>query len=91
MRQNGDPHRLWTNAKSISPPVSPTSTCMMNMWPSARSTRARPLKRMKYHQNRSRPDASGRGRAARDAFGVDRSRPADGGHRPQPHGMNGRA
>ncbi len=68
MRQNGVPHRLWTKAKSISPPVSSTSTCMMNMWPSARSTSTRPLKRMKYHQKRSRPDASGFGRAARDGF-----------------------
>ena len=68
MRQNGVPQRLVTNAKSISWPVSATSTCMISMWPSARRTRARPLMRMKYHQNRSRPGLSGRGRAARDGF-----------------------
>ena len=68
MRQNGVPHRLCTNAKLTSWPVSSTSTCMMNMWPSARITSARPDRRMKYHQNRSRPDASGFGRAARDGL-----------------------
>ena len=68
MRQNGVPHRLCTKAKSISPPVSSTRTCMMNMWPSARKTSARPERRMKYHQNRSRPEAVGRGRAERDGF-----------------------
>ena len=31
-------------------------------------TSASPERRMKYHQNRSRPEASGFGRAERDGF-----------------------
>ena len=41
---------------------------MMNMWPSARNTSARPLMRMKNHQNRSERLAVGSGRAARDGL-----------------------
>ena len=67
MRQKGFPQRLLTKAKLISCPVSCTSTCMMNMWPSTSATRTRPLMRMKYHQKRSRPGA-GRGRAACDGL-----------------------
>ena len=68
MRQNGVPQRLVTKAKSISWPRSATSTCMISMWPSAMRTRISPLIRMKYHQKRSRPGSSGRGRAARDGL-----------------------